>query len=263
MKKIVLISLLLALSCLSFSGKAQLAEETKEFCSQFDSEESYNQAKKVVVLRNVGRSFAWSGAAIGLSGLNMFIDGAIRSDDTDQPGSGVEQVLGVLGIASGGALALVSLPFFLSSESKVSKYSSVLPNNFELLLTKDGNVGYTTIISAGLAVANCLYVSVNPGYSFTQNWFAGGGIEYISNFQGFWTARPFVNGRWTVSKSGVSPYVDFAFGYDVVNKSMLASPELGIRIKSGNTFAVTLGTKTDYYFAEGLMGLNLKLGMLF
>lgn len=256
MKKGILFSLMFVLSLFSFSAKAQVD-------STFLSGEALKQGKKVVTLRNVGRSFAWSGAAVGLSGLVMLADGALQSANQETPGSGVEQVLGLLGIASGGALALVSLPFFLAAEGVVSNYSSVLPNNFEMLLTKGGKSGYTTLISAGLAVPNCLIVSVNPGYSFSQHMFAGGGVDYITDFKGSRTARIFANGRWTVSKSGASPFVDFALGYDLTQKGLLACPEFGIRIKTGDKFALSLGTRSDYYFNEGLMSLSLLLGVAF
>lgn len=243
-----------------------LATDSKEL--SYSQDNLPYEIGKGVHMVDTGKTLLFTGASVALTGVACFFGGAAMYDpDPDAPTMPVFPLFAIAGVAAGGAIALIGLPFYIYGKNKMSTYgSSHIVFGDEM---QEGGAGF---FEMGLGIPNFLSLDAVGGYNFGKNFFMGAGLGYKTylttglRYDGATASLPlYANFRYSIGEKRVVPYVGASIGYDFTNTGLYSGLEFGTRFrkiqgKRGQSW--WLGAKSEFILPEG-MTISLKVGRSF
>ena len=270
-KKILIIATVFLLAVSQHRSFAQYAPSVQ---SNEMQEFSHNQDNlpyeigKGVPMFDTGKALLFTGASVALTGVACFIVGsATFHQDPDAPVMPIYPLFAIAGVAAGGAIALVGLPFVIYGKEKMNRYGSTL-----ITFSDEDQEGGTGFFEMGLGIPNFLSLDAVGGYNFGKNFFMGAGVGYKTYLtaglrnDGATEALPiYANFRYSIGKKRVIPYIGASLGYDFVNTGLYSGLEFGTRlrkIQENRGQSWWLGAKTEFITPDG-MAISFKVGRSF
>lgn len=271
MNRIIMIAAILLMAVSEHFAFAQYAtadpaDEHKELSYQENNDRM--NIGKGVHMTDAGKTLLFTGASVALTGVACFLAGSAMYDpDPDAPTMPVYPVLAIAGLAAGGAIALIGLPFYIYGKNKMETYGSshiVFGNEMQ-----EGGAGF---FEMGLGIPNFLSLDAVGGYNFGKNFFMGAGIGYKTyltaglRYDGATASLPiYTNYRYSIGDKRIAPYIGASLGYDITNTGLYTGLEFGTRIrkiqgKRGQSW--WLGAKSEFISPDG-MTISLKVGRSF
>ena len=270
-KKILIIATFFLIAVSQHSSFAQYAPSVQSNDSQEVSHLQDNPTYEIgkgVHMVNTGKTLLLTGASVALTGVACFFGGAaMYNPNPDTPTMPVYPFFAAAGLAAGGAIALIGLPFYNFGQNRMTTYGSS-----NIVFGDDTQEGGAGFFEMGLGVPNFLSFDAVGGYNFGKNFFMGAGLGYKTyltdglRYDGATASLPiYTHFRYSVGKKRVVPYIGVCLGYDVVNTGLYSGLEFGTRLrkiqgKRGQSW--WLGTKSEFILPEG-MTISLKIGRSF
>ena len=261
-KKILLIAAVLIMAVSQNSAFAQYAADSR-------SDNTHElQIGKGVHLTDAGKTLLFTGASVALTGVACFIGGsAMYNPDPETPEMPLYPMFAIAGLATGGIIALIGLPFYCSGTNKMNKFDSS-----HLVFGNDTQKGGTGFFEMGLGIPNFLSLDAVGGYNISKNFFVGAGLGYKTYLtaglrqDGPTASVPiYTNIRYSIGKKRIVPYISASLGYDMANPGLYTGVEFGTRLrktegKRGQSW--WFGARSEFISPEG-MALSVKIGKSF
>lgn len=224
------------------------------------------------IATDVGKTLMFTGASLALTGVTIFVQGALTYEPPTHDGFYIDipmyPIFGVLGVATGAAIALVGLPVYCAGSYKMSRLGGK-----HYHFARDSQCGFAVTTELGVGLPDCFAFDAVAGYDFSRDLFLGGGVGYRHHLtlvealgRNQTAALPvYVNARLSLGSKRVSPYVSASAGYDLSSREPYTSIAFGSRLRPTRPYRDAswwVGMKSEF-IGDELSFISLQLGKTF